>query len=76
MNCPYCNEELENGYIKSSHSVYWGPNRKLGLVGNDFVLAKPSLKGIFEGLFTEAHCCKKCKKIIISFDETHFSNTR
>lgn len=45
-----------------------GPVRELGLVNGDIVLAKPSVKGIFEGLFVESHCCNKCRKIIVSFD--------
>ena len=68
MTCPFCNEELEKGYIKSSHAIQWGPVRELGLVNGDIVLAKPSVKGIFEGLFVESHCCNKCRKIIVSFD--------
>ena len=42
MTCPFCNEELEKGYIKSSHAIQWGPVRELGLVNGDIVLAKPS----------------------------------
>ena len=24
MKCPYCNEEMENGYLKSNHTIRWG----------------------------------------------------
>ena len=68
MTCPFCNEALEHGYIKSSHAIHWGANKELGLVDNDIALAKPTMRGMFEGLFAEAHCCKKCRKIIVSFD--------
>ena len=45
-----------------------GPAKELVFVNDDIVLAKPSMRGILKGLFAEAHCCKKCKKIIVSFD--------
>ena len=68
MTCPYCDGEMEKGYIKSSHAVHWGPGKELGFVNDDIVLAKPSMRGILEGLFVEAHCCKNCKKVVVSFD--------
>lgn len=62
MDCPYCKGDLEKGYIKSSHAVHWGPAKEFGFVNDDIVLAKPSMRGILERHFVEAHCCKKMQK--------------
>lgn len=69
MRCPYCNEEMENGYIKSSHLMYWGKEKELGFILEDIKLVKNFWKGILKGNFVNASHCSRCNKIIISLDE-------
>ncbi len=71
MKCPYCHEEMELGYIKSSRLIQWGTDKELGYVGNDLNLVKQTWKGMFNGHFVESYRCSKCNKIIISLEETH-----
>ena len=72
MKCPYCNEEMEKGYIKSSHFIHWGKEKELGLVLDDIKLSPNGLKegitGFFEGHFVEACHCSGCNKIIIELE--------
>ena len=68
MKCPYCNEEMEKGYIKSSHLIHWGKEKNLGPGSNDINLINRSLGGFFKGNFVESNYCGCCNKIIISLD--------
>ena len=67
MNCPYCNKEMDLGYLKSSHFIHWGKDQTLGFLPNDLKLTKLSLEGMLKGNFVESHYCSNCKKIIVSF---------
>ena len=73
MKCPYCNEEMEKGYIKSSHSIIWGKDESWGFDAGDLRLSDKSVKefakGFFKGFFVESYRCGKCNKIIVSLDE-------
>lgn len=68
MNCPYCNEEMEHGYIKSSQCMHWGKEKALGYFPKDMKLTKNFWKGFFEGNFVEAYHCRHCEKIVISLE--------
>ena len=69
MRCPYCREEMEKGYIKSSQYIHWGKERKLGFIPDDLKLIKRNWMGFFEGHFAEAHYCSRCKKIIMDVEQ-------
>ena len=70
MDCPYCGKELEAGYIRSSDNMVWSREKELGLIGKeDIRLVKNLWKGMLEGNFVEAHCCRACKKLIVPLDE-------
>ncbi|MBE6020967.1 MAG: hypothetical protein E7228_04375 [Clostridiales bacterium] len=68
MECPYCKEEMEKGYIKSSHFIHWGKEKKLKLIHDDIKLVKNTAAGFFEGNFVESYYCSSCNKIIVSLD--------
>ena len=69
MKCPFCNEEMEKGYIKSSHLIHWGKDRKLGFFPNDDLkLVKRGRMGFVRGHFAEAHYCGSCRKIIVELE--------
>lgn len=69
MKCAYCNEEMEFGYIKSSHLIRWGKAKELGYLPHDIMLVKNTWKNLFKGHFVEAHHCNNCNKIIISLSD-------
>ena len=65
MNCPFCNEEMEHGYLKSYYNVYFDMDKshtprvarhKGQWITND---NKPRNHSI------EAWFCHRCKRIII-----------
>ena len=69
MKCPYCNEEMEDGVIQSSHAITW--HYKKRFIGYaEFHKGSDNLSdySFFKGSAVKACCCKKCKKIIIGFN--------
>ena len=72
MKCPYCCEEMEKGYIKSSQFIHWGTENELGLGPDDITLSpnglKEGVKAFFKGHFVEAHRCSRCNKLIVSLE--------
>ena len=68
MRCPCCNAEMKDGYLKSSHAIFWGPDRELGYYPEDIKLGPATWKGIFEGVFAQSSYCPACKKLIVSLE--------
>ncbi len=70
MKCPYCEKEMELGYIQCRDGVAW--RRKKCAVGalstltSELNLAVGG--GAFSGAAVEAYRCADCKKIIIDYD--------
>lgn len=71
MKCPYCNNEMELGYIQCRDGVTWSPKKQL--VAALAILGKGSFylkNGASEnGRTVYAQRCKTCKKIIIDYGE-------
>ena len=71
--CPYCNEEMERGYIQCRDSVLWCTKKRLVAalppVGGTSIDLALEEGGIFSGFAAEAYNCIKCKKIIIDYGE-------
>lgn len=67
MICPYCNNEMEKGYVQSNKEVYYTTNP------TKFPLAIPKAedinltKRIFAPVTIEAWNCPVCKKILIDY---------
>ena len=69
MQCPYCGNEMERGFVQSARPVFWSPEKKK-------VFFKPSLQedfeiseGFWNGSFAESHFCRNCKKVILSVEK-------
>lgn len=71
MKCPYCDKEMEEGYITSdARCIAWRKER----YESAWVSKKSDgiqLSRTFAGAVAldHAYCCKKCKKIIIDYLE-------
>ena len=70
MQCPYCKNEMEVGYLKSSHFIQWGKEKRLGFLPQDIKLTKTGLETLFNGFFVKSYHCGACEKIVVSLDET------
>jgi len=69
MKCPYCNNEMELGYIQCRDGVTWTPKKQL--VAALSILGKGSVSlenGAAENSRTVyAYHCKECKKVVIDY---------
>ena len=65
MNCPYCNSEMQKGYLQSSRGMMWGPRKKHW----SFIPSKEDEFNVFYGgwfgCFADGYFCPTCKKILI-----------
>lgn len=65
--CPYCNQEMESGYIQCRDGVTW--TKKLQPVAALSWLSSTAVH-LSESAFNpnvEAYICKECRKIIIDY---------
>ena len=69
MKCPYCNKELERGFLKTSHHVHWGKEKELGFNPDDILLTKNNVQTFIKGQFIDSYYCNDCKKIIVSLED-------
>lgn len=65
MNCPYCNLNMEKGYLQSSHPAFWAEKKKKLFFTPDEVGDIKVTVGIWNGSFSDAWVCRKCKKMIV-----------
>ena len=71
MKCPYCGQEMEQGYIQCRDGVTWTAKRKpiaaLPLGGKDWVsLANGAAE---HSRIVFAYRCRDCKKVLIEYLE-------
>ncbi len=69
MQCPYCDGEMQRGYIKCERPFVWSPNKKIHLINikrkEDIQLSQ----GFWDGCYVEAYVCPACKKMILDIPD-------
>ena len=68
--CPYCGRAMKQGYVQSSHQIYFNPGNKAKMFASGNLSSRnistlgaikaPSIRGWF---------CDECKKIILDLDK-------
>lgn len=79
MNCPYCNQKMESGHLKTEGGpglIYMPMNQSYGLFPTKKKIEKKggiALDGPYKTRFNftsiTSYACKSCKKIIIDYSE-------
>ena len=72
MKCPYCNNEMQKGYIQCRDGVTWTPKKQWvaafsSLGAGAVPLGKDN--GLSPNSVAEAYHCGTCKKVIIDYSE-------
>ena len=72
MKCPYCNFEMEKGFVQCRDGVYWTPKKQW--VSALSSMAKGAVAiGMDDKMMpksrAEAYHCEKCKTVIIPYGE-------
>ena len=72
MKCPYCNNEMQKGYVQCRDGVTWTPKKQLvaslaSLSAGAIRIGKDS--GLSPNSVAEAYHCEACKKVIIEYSQ-------
>ena len=72
MKCPYCNNDLTEGFIYSPRTLSW-TTQKLKTFSESSLTKESNIvlseTGLFQTAKVVAYNCPFCKKLIISYDE-------
>ncbi len=70
MKCPYCNGEMDSGYLTTDAlHIAWRKEKYESAVvkkGNNGIQLAQKFQGACN---LPAYCCKSCKKIIVEYTE-------
>ena len=66
MNCPYCNQQMEAGYIKTPQAAQWTPAEGANPLSRWFNGVRLVGFSHITGTRVEAEYCPDCGKIIIN----------
>ena len=72
MICPYCNNEMEKGFIQRPQEIAWHKGEKKHLFGRaefhdgSVVLSELSF---MKGSAVTAYLCRSCQKVLIDYSE-------
>ena len=70
MKCPYCQKEMEQGYIQCRDGVNWTPKKQLVAALSCFGKGSISLEnGAGRNSAVYAYHCSDCEKVIIDYQK-------
>ena len=72
MNCPYCGQPMQAGFIQCRDGLYWTakarPVAALPVLSGERIdLSDGEGGGLFRGYRAAALCCRACKKVIVEY---------
>jgi len=72
MKCPYCDNEMETGYLQAGQYLIWTPEpHKLSFNlrkdGKDIELIRKPLS--VQPPYIKASCCRKCEYIYVPYSK-------
>lgn len=71
MICPYCDKEMESGYLVFRDPLVWSKKKKIVATlpfGKDSMIFSPDSSSPFGGN-RKAYRCTCCKKIIMDYEK-------
>lgn len=66
MLCPNCKEEMEAGYLKSSHPILWSNEKDSDSLNSNRVKLS---HGFWNGCFAAASICRRCGILIANLPD-------
>lgn len=69
MKCPYCQNEMEQGYIQNRDGVAWTKKEHFVMALAPYAGDSLQIGSRRDGKSAEAFLCKNCKKILIDIPE-------
>ena len=70
MKCPYCQKNMEKGFIQCRDGIHWTPKKQLVAALSEFGKDSVSLEnGVGNNRAVYAYHCADCKKVIIDYEK-------
>lgn len=72
MNCPFCGNEMEHGFVSSGVSLTWRKRKKKVTINPSLDKKKGEFifsHNPFGGAAAEGNLCRSCRKIIINYEK-------
>ena len=73
MKCPYCNKEMESGYVQCRDGLHWTPKKQKVAVLSGMgkgAIAIGNENGYMANSFATAFHCDDCKTVIIQYGKS------
>jgi len=68
MICPYCNKEMEAGYLQTGSRIAWTKEiHKFSILPRKGEIMLEN--NVFKGVNFQAYICKHCKKILFDYSD-------
>lgn len=68
MNCPFCNGEMEEGFLQGMRRVAWVKKKhKITLLPKEGEILLEN--NVFSDFLIPAYICKYCKKVVLDYSE-------
>ncbi|MBR4460979.1 MAG: hypothetical protein IKS51_00065 [Erysipelotrichaceae bacterium] len=68
MNCPYCNEEMVNGYIQSANQIYFNKGNKARFFASGDLRSRGLTRVSLRAPYIRSYLCENCQKIILDIN--------
>ena len=71
MKCPYCQNEMEQGYIQNRDGLVWTKKEHFVMAFSPYTADSVKIGSRREGKSAEAFLCRSCKKILIDYTDPY-----
>lgn len=68
MICPWCNQEMEKGFLQSSRAVIFGPEIRESALWPPKKGEVKLTKGFWSMPSAAAWHCSKCKRVVVEYE--------
>ena len=71
MKCPYCNNEMEKGFIQTGNRIAWTKQQhKFSLLPKEGEVMLGN--NMYKGVNFPAYICKKYKKVLLDYSDNNY----
>ena len=65
MKCPYCGEEMVDGYVQSANQIYFNKGSKARFFAAGDLRSRNLTRVSLRAPYIKSYLCESCQKIII-----------
>ncbi len=74
MNCPYCNQEMENGFLQTGNKIAWTKKiHKFSLLHKEGEVMLEN--NVFKAINFPAYICNNCKKVLLDYSDKNYKES-